>query len=279
MFGIIGLGAVGSLLAYFLNRAGYEPYVITRTWYGRYVIKLNNEEYVLKVKPVREFPNDVKYTFISVKAYDTNNVINYIKGIPIVFQNGIGGLEIIRERLGKGYAAIITYGLTRGHNTVELRGLGEIILSRELIDVIETLKIGGAMVKVVDDVEPYRWLKVLVNAAINPITAILRAPNGVLLENEYAHELALDVINEGLYIVNKLGITLPKDPVEETLEVASRTRDNLSSMMQDISQCRGTEIDFINGAIVRYGESLGIKTPVNKTLWLLVKSLERKCTV
>ncbi|ABW02609.1 ketopantoate reductase family protein [Caldivirga maquilingensis] len=276
MFSIIGLGAVGSLLTYFLNRAGFTPYVITRTLYDRYIIRLNGD-YDLSIKLVQELPSEVKYTLIAVKAYDTVNVINKIKGTPVVFQNGIGGLELIKERLGVGYSAVVTYGVTRHGNITEVKGLGEIIMPSALGELADILRSGGANVVVVDDVEPFRWLKVIVNAAINPITTILKSPNGILINNELARELALEVINEGVAVVKALGINLPRDPVAETLDVASKTSNNYSSMLQDLMNCRETEIDYINGAITKYGSLLGIPTPINKALLIIIKILRSLC--
>ncbi|WP_367834234.1 ketopantoate reductase family protein [Vulcanisaeta sp. JCM 16159] len=90
----------------------------------------------------------------------------------------------------------------------------------------------------------------LVNAAINPVTAILRARNGVILEDSNARALAEAVVREGVEVVNRLDIRLPSDPLVETLRVAETTRDNKSSMLQDVLNRRRTEVDYINGAIV-----------------------------
>ncbi len=114
----------------------------------------------------------------------------------------------------------------------------------------------------------------IVNAAINPVTAILRARNGVILEDPNARALAEAVVREGIEVVNRLGIRLPSDPLAETLRVAETTRDNKSSMLQDVLNRRRTEVDYINGAIVIKGREVGVNTPVNYVLWLLVKALE-----
>ncbi len=98
----------------------------------------------------------------------------------------------------------------------------------------------------------------IVNAAINPITAILRARNGVILEDPNARALAEAVVREGVDVVNRLGIRLPSDPLAETLRVAEATRDNQSSMLQDVLNRRRTEVDYINGAIVTRGGRGGL---------------------
>ncbi|BDR93239.1 ketopantoate reductase family protein [Vulcanisaeta souniana] len=273
VFGIIGLGGVGILLAHFLNNAGYVPYVVTRTHYGRYIIRFG-EEHEVRVKLVDKLPSGVKYTLIAVKAYDTESIIDKVVNTPVAFQNGIGNVELIRERLGIGYGAVITYGITRSGGVAEVRGVGEVILPSSVGEVADVLKAGGANVRVVDDIEPYRWLKVIINAAINPITAILRARNGVILEDPNARALVGAVVMEGVDVVNRLGIGLPSDPLAETLRVAEATRDNQSSMLQDVLNRRRTEVDYVNGAIVTRGREVGVSTPVNYVLWLLVKSLE-----
>ncbi|MGC8544013.1 MAG: ketopantoate reductase family protein [Vulcanisaeta sp.] len=158
--------------------------------------------------------------------------------------------------------------------TIELRGVGEVILPKEVVEVADVLSKGGASVRVVDDIEPYRWLKVIINAAINPITTILRAKNGIIIEDPSAKALAEAVVKEGATVAAKLGLRLPKDPLEEMLSVASRTRENVSSMLQDVLNRRRTEVDYINGAIAKYGELVGIETPVNYVLWHLIKALE-----
>ncbi|GAB6943294.1 ketopantoate reductase family protein [Vulcanisaeta sp. JCM 14467] len=82
------------------------------------------------------------------------------------------------------------------------------------------------------------------------------------------------MVREGVGVVDRLGIRLPSDPFGEVLRVAEATRDNYSSMLQDILNRRKTEVDYINGAIVLRGREVGVDAPVNYTLWLLVRALE-----
>ncbi|WP_243669391.1 hypothetical protein [Vulcanisaeta sp. JCM 16161] len=74
-------------------------------------------------------------------SYDTEMIINKIVGVPVVFQNGIGGLELIRERLGVGYGTVVTYGITRSGNVAEVRGVGEIMLPSLIGEVADTLRL------------------------------------------------------------------------------------------------------------------------------------------
>lgn len=273
MFGIIGLGSVGTLLAYFLNKAGHVPYVITRSPAERRIV-IQDESVEVKVKQASEFPRSIKYTFICVKANDTRNILDRVVGLPVSFQNGIGSLELIRENLGTGYPVVVTYGARRYEGIVEVTGVGELVMPMELREVGDTLRLGGANVVYTNNIDGFRWLKTLVNSAINPITTILEAPNRVIIEDPYARVLAMEVISEGSLVVRRIPVDLPRDPWDEALRVARITGDNTSSMLQDMRNNRPTEIDYINGAIIRYGESMGIPTPINKALHLIVKAME-----
>ncbi|MEM1663225.1 MAG: ketopantoate reductase family protein [Pyrobaculum sp.] len=276
MFGIVGLGAVGSLIVYFLNRAGVVPRAVVRKRCERPLFCIGDDCTSLAVETTSDL-GGVKYVFLAVKAYDTASTISLLKGVVLVVQNGVGGFELVKERYGSAYPVVLTYGVYREGCVTQLRGLGEFIMPIEAADAAEVLERGGARVKVVDDVEPYRWLKLAVNAAINSLTAVLNKPNRVVVEVPYVKELAALAALEVAELCRKMGVKLPADPVEEVYRVAEATALNISSTARDIATCSPTEIDYINGAVVKYGERFGVETPVNKTLYLLVKALEAAC--
>lgn len=275
MFGIIGLGAVGTLIAHFLNNAGYTPLVITRTKYDEVFL---NEQRV-QIEYVNELKN-IKYTFVTVKAYDTSSILQYLKGNVIVIQNGIGGYELIKEYHTNSYPAILTYGLERNNNKVKLNGIGEIILPfettnmhfNEINEIVEVFKIGGANVKLVKDIQSYRWLKLAVNCVINPLSALFKIKNGDILR--IPEDILTSIINEVKKVATLEKITLPLDPYEELKKVISITKDNKSSMLQDIEKGRKTEIDYLNGAVVKYGNKHNYKPIYNEILWKMIKTLE-----
>lgn len=260
-------------MAYFLDKAGHVPYAVTRTRRDKYAMRIEGAEEPIEVVLVDKLPGSVRYSLVAVKAYDTESTLGAIAGTPVIFQNGVGGLELIRERLGVGLGAVLTYGVSRIGGVVELRGHGEVVLPEEAGELADALRAGGASVRIVRDVEPYRWLKTAVNAAINPITALLRAKNGVVLESPHARALAEAAAREAGLVAERLGVKLPADPVEELLRVAAATRENYSSMLQDVLAGRRTEVDYINGAVVSYGRRAGVETPVNYALWLAVRAL------
>jgi 2-dehydropantoate 2-reductase len=119
------------------------------------------------------------------------------------------------------------------------------------------------------------WSKVVVNAGINPLTAILRVQNGRLLEIDPARKLMSDLVTEGWEVLKRKGITPAyQDPLVRVEEVCRLTASNYSSMCQDIMHGRPTEIDFINGAIEREGRETGVPCPYNDTVTKIVHAIE-----
>ena len=298
---IVGLGAIGSLINYSLNLANITPYVVAKNKDQlellRRGIKIIIDNKVMDLhhklityESLRNIPH-TDIVFMCMKAYDfeeaLKNLIEYIDerfSLLITCQNGIGSMEYAIRHLGKDKVAglVINHGVRKlSSNKYLYVGGSECYIGQkgntysELItDIPRLLKFLNVMV--VDDIEPYRWLKLLINAGINPVTAIFRATNGVILSNEYARKLAIEAVKEGIEVSLKLGIKLPKDPINEMLKVASKTRNNYSSMLQDIINGRKTEIDFINGVIVNFGKSLNVDVLVNEVLYLLIKGIEKE---
>ena len=117
------------------------------------------------------------------------------------------------------------------------------------------------------------WGKLVINAAINPLTALLRVPNGELLQRPAAHLLMRVLAQEAAAVATALGIHLPfEDAVRAAEEVARKTANNHSSMFQDIRRGAPTEIDAICGAITQTGEKLGVATPFNRVCWHLTRA-------
>ncbi|MGB9704800.1 MAG: ketopantoate reductase family protein [Pyrobaculum sp.] len=275
MFRVVGLGAVGSLFTYFLNRAGYVPAAVQRRPCGEYLFCASGA--CERLRFAAAGAEEARYTVVAVKAYDSPSAVPHLRGIAVVAQNGVGGFEAIREAYPNSVAAVVTYGVYREGCRSELRGVGEIYLPRSVAELGDVLRGGGARVVLVDDVEPYRWLKLAVNAAINAITAILQVPNGVVAEVGHARDLARAVVAEVMRVADALGVKMPADPFEEVLRVAAATAGNISSTARDLARCVRTEVDFINGAVVKYGEALGVATPVNAALLQLIKTREALC--
>jgi 2-dehydropantoate 2-reductase len=131
----------------------------------------------------------------------------------------------------------------------------------------------GFEIEVEEDVESLLWGKLVVNAGINPLTALLRVRNGDLLTNEHTRVLMGDAARETAAVAAARGIRLPfRDPVAQIEGVAERTAMNRSSMLQDVLRGAPTEIDAICGAVAAAADGAGVGAPVNRSLWRLVRA-------
>ena len=159
------------------------------------------------------------------------------------------------------------------------RAGGEGIVSLETTprsaEVSELLQSAGMSVELVPDANSLVWGKLVINAAINPLTALLGVPNGALLERPEARMVMAALARETTQVALAQGIHLPfSDPVTTVEEVVLHTAANRSSMFQDIKRGAQTEIDAICGAIVRAGDERGVYVPVNWTMWRMVSALQ-----
>ena len=143
----------------------------------------------------------------------------------------------------------------------------------KLADVLRT---AGIEVATADDMQRLVWSKALVNAGINPLTAILGCPNGAIPDDPEAMALVESLLEEGVYVATRKGIDLDEATlIDKVVDVCLRTAVNHSSMLQDVMKGRRTEIDALNGAIASEGRRLGVETPVNRTVTSIVHMLER----
>jgi len=125
------------------------------------------------------------------------------------------------------------------------------------------------------DIKGLLWSKLIINAGINALTAITRLNNGRLVELEGTRKILREAVGEATRIAKRKRIKLIyDDPLAKVEAVAEATSANVSSMLQDVLKKKRTEIDFINGVIVRQAQELGIATPVNSLLVDLVKTIE-----
>jgi len=120
------------------------------------------------------------------------------------------------------------------------------------------------------------WAKAIINAAINPVTAIARCKNGRILKDESLLKVSEMTCREGESVARANGVDLGVEDMFDRLKlVLRRTSDNKSSMLQDVERPKRTEIDEISGEIVRRAEAAGVDAPVNRVLWLLVSSMTK----
>ena len=237
--------------------------------------------------------NDIDLIILTVKAHNTatamNDMVPYIRDDTIVLslQNGLDNVETIRRMMKKeGHilAGITSHGIMRaddGH--IHHAGHGETVIGetvasgRGFADAIaEMFNTVGIQTRVTPNICGEMWAKAIVNAGINPITAITGLPNGFLLKVPSLTALLERTCSEAIQVAIAAKIRLPPcNIIEKTKDVARRTEQNRSSMLQDIETGRRTEICSINGYISEMGKRHGVDTPVNSTLTALVKGIEQ----
>ncbi len=226
-----------------------------------------------------------RHALVLVKSWQTRRAARHLagclapEGVALTLQNGLGNLDVLEEALGPERAAlgVTTSGATLlGPGRVRAGGAGPVYLAPHprLGPIAGLLRVAGFAVDEVPDVEGLLWGKLAVNAAINPLTALLRVPNGDLLERPHAREIMAAAAAEVAEVAAALGIRLSSGRVDEqAFDVARRTSGNRSSMLQDVERRAPTEIDAICGAVVDFGRRKGVPTPVNSALWGMVRAL------
>lgn len=198
-------------------------------------------------------------------------------GIVLTLQNGVGNREKIIEQVGDEWRVI--QGVTSQGSFIPESGViwhtghGSTILAYDSANRDQVKQIADMLTEAnlpcdtINNLDSILWGKLIINSGINPLTALLRIKNGELTKNDLLKEIVRRTVHEGTNVAKAKGVELPfSDPYESALAVASATAENLSSMLQDVIRGEKTEIDSINGAIVREGEKLGIDVPTNKTL-------------
>lgn len=248
-----------------------------------------------------------KYALVLVKAWQTERAANQLKeclandGLAVTLQNGLGNFETLtqvldksatestekkREKNSKNSVAKnpsrVALGSTTTGATLLAPGVaragGEGIVSIQrhpAVPAIEAALTSAKFnVQIVEDAQALVWGKLVANAAINPLTALLRAPNGELLKRPSARELMAMLAREAAEVARAEKIELPfADPVAFAEEVARKTAANQSSMLQDVLRGAPTEIDAICGAIVNTAQKHHLETPANLVCWKLIKAL------
>jgi 2-dehydropantoate 2-reductase len=222
---------------------------------------------------------------VLVKSWQTERAAEQLRsclpahGQALTLQNGLGNREKLVHALGidRVFQGITTLGATLlGPGLVRSGGDGltSIEAHPKLARLTEYFQQAHFAVQETIEIESLIWGKLAVNAAINPLTAILDIPNGELLKSRFSQKLMVLAAIEVEKVAKSAGIHLPFDDVVGAVEeVVQRTARNYSSMLQDMRRGAPTEIEAINGAVVQVAERSGLSAPVNQTLYLIVKSM------
>lgn len=296
---VIGSGAMGSLYGAYLSRVAevvlfdpWEAHIRAIQQDGLLLEELDGSE-VRVFLPATNDPTDLReadLALIFVKSHQTRWAAEVAAqalkpdGLALTLQNGVGNREVVAEVLGEARAVqgVTAHGATLlGPGHVRHAGKGPTHLGytpeneARVRRVAEAFQEAGLEVHLLADLNSLVWGKLVVNVGINALTAILRVHNGRLLEIPAARALMARAVQEAVAVAERLGIALPyPDPVARTEEVCRATGPNRSSMLADVLRGSPTEIDVINGAIVREGARLSVPTPVNEVLVSLIKAIE-----
>lgn len=297
---IVGPGAIGCLFAAFLSKVGQEVWLLDKN--QERALALNQKgisiegvsgNWQAKVRATAEIKeiDQADLIILTVKSYDTKTAIRSVKPLVkehssvMTLQNGIGNIEIIGELVGteRVIGGVTNQGATLlGAGHIRHAGKGETVIGRidgkipaELRSIREIFNQAGLEARISRDIKGLLWSKLIINAAINPLTAITRLNNGKLLDFEGTRRILREVATEALKVAKRKRIKLIyDDPLAKVEAVCEATAANISSMLQDILRKKPTEIDFINGVIIRQAQELGIPVPANTLLVDLVKTIE-----
>jgi 2-dehydropantoate 2-reductase len=231
------------------------------------------------------------FGIVATKAMHTESAIAatahaFADGSVCTVQNGLGNEEALA-----GHVARVIRGTTfpagrvvePGHVQWDVKGdttIGPFEPSPAPLEEVERLAEActraGLPTEAVADARGPQWRKVIFNAATNPIGALTGLTHGRVCEDVALRKLVSELVDEGKAVAAAQGIVLDADP-EELIDHAARldvAYDHKASMLQDVEARRATEIDYLNGGIVRFGRELGVPTPLNAAILALVKGLE-----
>lgn len=301
---IIGSGAMGSIYGGFLAEAGNEVYFIdvfeehinNINRDGLWIEGTSGDRYIKNIKATSN-PHEVgivDLAIVFVKSTITDVAIKANKAVigdntvVLTLQNGLGNIEklktVVKEEqiivgttshganlLGPGRIKHAGHGATAiggldGKSTERIEKIAEVLRNAKLVPVSVSNNVMGLI-----------WDKLLINVGINPMTAITGLRNGEILDYPELEKLAEGAVKEAMKVADESGIILETpDAVRHFKEVSKVTGENISSMLSDVIKKRKTEIENINGAIVREGKKYNIETPVNALLTTLVQLKEKQ---
>jgi 2-dehydropantoate 2-reductase len=297
-FLIVGPGAMGCLFAARLSKAGFD--VTLLDYIAERAKQINEQgvlvegvtgEYVVKLPTVAgDVASSPDLVLICVKSYKTRQASETIKAwlpadaVVVTLQNGVGNLEILEHVFGKEriLGGVTSEGATLlGPGKIRHAGQGETIIgpggdpNGPAENLVSAFGQAGFKTKSVDNVRDLIWGKLIINVGINALTAITRLKNGRLPEVPGTRLVLKEAVKEAVAVAAAKNIQLPyPDPLGRVMQVCEATAGNMASMLQDVLKEKETEVDAINGAIVREGEALGVPTPVNLTLTSLVHAIQ-----
>lgn len=291
---VMGAGAVGCYFGGMLARAGHEVVLVGRPSHvdaiREHGLRLEtlhfDERIALQASTTAQALEGSDVVLFCVKSTDTAaaaaEILPFLAADTLVLslQNGVENAERLRESLPQPVAAAVVYVAAEmaGAGHVKHLGRGELVIEPAVgsEQVAQTFAAAGIPTELSNDVRAALWFKLIINCAYNALSAITQMPYGKLVERDGVTRVIDDVLSECLTVADAEKITLPGDIHAAVRGIARSMAGQRSSTAQDLARGKLTEIDYLNGFIVRRGELLGIATPANRTLHTLVKLLETR---
>lgn len=302
---VIGAGAMGGLIGTRLAVTGHHV-TLYDTW-DEHVAAIERsgiliteyDDSILRFRiPATTTPpalDAVDLVLVFVKSYHTASALRpFAARLPadtfvLSLQNGLGNLDLIRAAL-PGHERIIL-GTTAhgaallGPGRLRHTGKGATMIGDpaqpgnrrfDLTPISRALTRAGFETTVAENIHTAIWDKLIVNVAINALTALTGLRNGELLDDPELQPVIAQLVDESVNVMRAAGVPVgTHDHLAYARKVMRDTALNQSSMLQDVRNCRRTEIDSINGAVTRLGAELGVATPLNRLLTVLVHNRER----
>ena len=291
---VMGAGAVGCYYGGMLGRAGHEVTLIGRQAHVDAVrnggLRIETKAFDTRV-PVQastraDGVRGAQLVLFCVKSSDTESagrdMAPHLDAGAMVLncQNGVDNAERLQPLLRQRVAPAVVYVATEmaGPGHVRHHGRGELVVAPDVASKELKAMFGSAGVplQVSENVAGALWMKLIVNCAYNALSAITQLPYGRLVAGEGIEAVMRDVTDECLALARAVGVQVPGDAHEAVRQIARTMPTQHSSTAQDLARGKRTEIDHLNGFVVRKADALGIAAPVNRTLHALVKLMETR---
>jgi 2-dehydropantoate 2-reductase len=292
---VMGAGAVGCYFGGMLGRAGHDVTLVARPQHVEAVrrdglrmeTKTFDEHVRLSASGEASAVKGANLVLFCVKSTDTEAAGEQIKpwlsadALVLCLQNGVDNADRLRAVLPRhevGAAVVYVGTEMAGPGHVKHHGRGELVIdpAKGSKEVAQALIAAGVPTEISDNVRGALWLKLILNCAYNAVSAIAQKPYGETVPGSGVKDVMRDVVNECLAVAKAEGVTVAGDVDAAVRKIVESMPGQYSSTAQDLARGKPTEIDYLNGHVVKRGEALGIATPANRVLWAMVKLLERK---
>ncbi|WP_420450850.1 ketopantoate reductase family protein [Ilumatobacter sp.] len=293
---VFGAGAVGCWFGGLLAHAGHDVTLIGRDEHVRAVradglrmTSAGSDEHVrcsADVDPAAVAGADVVLCCVKATSIDEAGAAMAPHLAPattmLALQNGVGAAERLAQLVGVAVVPVVAYVAVEmtGPGHVSHHGRGELVIGPgEHADrVVELFAGSRAEVRVTAGAEGERWAKLVVNCALNAVSALTGRPYGELWARPGVADAVRGVVDECLAVAAAAGVDVGGDPWATVLSVVDTMPTQRSSTAQDLAAGRATEIDHLNGFVVRTGSAHGVATPRNELLRALVRAAEHETT-